>query len=939
MSLNRKNRAMVIPHTHWDREWRYPIWKNRMLLIEFMDSLLKLLDDDEEYNCFLMDGQVAPIEDYLEVMPQNKERVLKHIKDGRIAIGPWYTLPDLYPVSGESLVRNLLKGTRVCREYGDYLKVGYNSFGWGQTAQFPQIYAGFDMDFIICAKKVSKERAPQSEFMWEGPDGTRVLTSRLGEHARANFYFNAFLYSKYGFNCTSSEFRYKPDISGVAFHNAMANKHDEDFFMLLPKENYSKEFLVKGIEEACKATNDTVLKEERLYLNGTDFSTPHPELSKMLKDLNEIDSNTEYINCRLEEYAKVLNEKIDKSTLITVKGELRDGPAGECSGNALSSRIYLKQLNKKAENILMYEAEPYSVAAELINIPYEKSFLDRGWKYLLQSHPHDSINGVTQDKTANDVEYRLNQAIEIGEVTKDKAIGEIIKKIDLSNYNNDDFLLVVFNPHPYATNEILKVCIAAPREAGIWNFSARDCDGNKLMIQEISRDEKAFPVHDQEARPWPYLADRHFYYIQTGDVPALGYKVIQFIPEKHFDRNHFYWLTMRENLGEDICKADNILENEYLKVEINSNGTLKVTDKENKQIYDGLHYFEDAGDVGNYWAYYPPYHNKVFTTLTSNVSSWLEDNGPLSATIAIQYKMELPVKGFESRHGIQGEGKRSDDTDVLIITSRITLKKDSKRVDINTKMTNNICNHRLRVAFPTGIKADNVCAAGHFTVDKRPATPKKESNGTYWPEMQTLPMQTFVDVSDSEKGIALLNNCLTEYEMCDDEKHTLYLTLFRAMGNMIVTWSEAVGEFDDQIGSQLQRNMEFNYSIYPHMKDWQESNVYVEAQNFNVPLGAYQVCGSNRGENPESLSFMSISNDKLICSSFKKAEDRNSYVIRVYNPTDYEQEGIISLIRNINGAWLCNLNEERQEPISCIDDKSLSVKAGSNKIITIEIEV
>ena len=37
-----KKTNYVIPHTHWDREWRYPIWKNRMLLIQFMDELLEL---------------------------------------------------------------------------------------------------------------------------------------------------------------------------------------------------------------------------------------------------------------------------------------------------------------------------------------------------------------------------------------------------------------------------------------------------------------------------------------------------------------------------------------------------------------------------------------------------------------------------------------------------------------------------------------------------------------------------------------------------------------------------------------------------------------------------------------------------------------------------------------------------------------------------------
>ncbi len=470
--MKKKNTAHIIPHTHWDREWRYPIWKNRMLLIEFMDTLLHTLDTDPAYKCFLLDGQIAPIEDYLEVMPHERARVTQYIQEGRIAVGPWYTLPDLYPLDGECLVRNLLKGIRTTQQYGDFLRVGYNSFGWGQTAQFPQIYAGFGMDFIICAKKVSEDRAPQSEFMWEAPDGTRILASRLGQHARANFYFNAFLFSKYGFNCTSEAFRYSPEISGIAVHHADAAQRDEDFFMLKPHTAYRKDWLTQGMQDAWKATDATACKNNRLFLNGTDFSTPHPELSSVLRDLNESNPDTVYVNGRLEDYAAALHASLDPATLKTIKGELRDGPAGECSGNALSSRIYLKMLNKKAQNLLLHKAEPLCAAAEMSGTPLPKSFTDRGWKYLLQAHPHDSINGVTQDKTANDVEYRLAQAIEIGEVAADKAVHTILDQIDFSGYEGADSILVVVNPLPFPVQDVLKVCVAVPRSEGIWSFCA-----------------------------------------------------------------------------------------------------------------------------------------------------------------------------------------------------------------------------------------------------------------------------------------------------------------------------------------------------------------------------------------------------------------------------------------------------------------------------------
>ncbi|MFP3155361.1 glycosyl hydrolase-related protein [Lachnospiraceae bacterium ZAX-1] len=964
----KQKRGIILPHTHWDREWRYPMWKNRMLLIDFMDELLDILDTDPDYHCFLMDGQSVPIEDYLEVKPEMEERVKKHILDGRILIGPWYTLPDLYPIDGECLVRNLLKGMRVSKSYGKVMKIGYNSFGWGQTAQLPQIYAGFGIDFIICAKKVSEERAPESEFFWEAPDGTKILTSRLGQHARANFYFNLYLKVRYGVDCLSKDFKYSPKLSGMAIHNADEAHWQEDYFVIEPTRQYQNKFLKDGIAQALKATDDTLFKDIRLFLNGTDFSTPHRELSAMIQSLNQLSEDTVYENANLEVYANALKEEMQNKKLRVIQGELRDGPASDCSGNALSSRIYLKQLNKKAQNLLIHQAEPLLAIYGINGMNEQKSyqaFLDKAWSYLLKSHPHDSINGVTQDKTANDVEYRLQQVLEMGQVLVDQAIFALVKNVDLSGCSEDEQILFLWNPHPFSVSEVVKVNIDSPQEQEVWSFTAKDGKGNALRLQEIAKNEKVYPVHDQEARPWPYAADRHEYYLETGEIEAFGYKVVRFTKALHLERTHFYWMPMKKSEGEDIYKGGTTLENEFLKATIQNNGTIVLVEKEHGRIYERLHYFEDTGDVGNYWAYYPPYHNKTYTTLTKNVTTWCEDNGPLSATMAIRYEMELPVKGYESKCGIRGEGKRSEETTTYPIVSRITLKKGSRRLDIKTTVDNTIENHRLRVAFPTGIQTDWVHAQGHYTVDKRPSLPVKDASGLYDPQMQTLPMQNFVDMNDSKRGLSLINDGLTEYECGMDEDRTLYLTLFRAMGNMIVTWWEAVGEFPDQNGSQLLRKMEFQYSIYPHEGGWEHGCTYQQAQRHNIPLLTYQVRGKGKhgGERPESEElledqvrgknqkalpmehgYLKIENPNLILSAFKKAEDRESYILRLYNPTLEEIASKVSI--KLGDVWYanmyqCNLNEEREEELKNIseENETFIVRAASNKILTFEMEV
>ena len=213
-------KAHIVTHTHWDREWRYPVWENRQYLIAMIDELLEILDTQPEYSCFLMDGQTIIIEDYLEMRPENREKIENYIKTGKIDVGPWYTLPDLYPVCGESLVRNLLKGDRVSKALGRRLNVAHESFGWGQTAQFPQIYKSFGLDFVVVAKNVSKDRCPNCEFLWEAPDGTKVFATRLGEHARANFFMNAFLAITTDKDYNSDEYFMKLGKDGQIYHEA-----------------------------------------------------------------------------------------------------------------------------------------------------------------------------------------------------------------------------------------------------------------------------------------------------------------------------------------------------------------------------------------------------------------------------------------------------------------------------------------------------------------------------------------------------------------------------------------------------------------------------------------------------------------------------------------------------------------------------------------------
>jgi mannosylglycerate hydrolase len=180
----------VISHTHWDREWYQDFQNYRNRLVGLIDELLDHMERDPEYKYFMMDGQTIVVDDYLEIRQENRERLLALIKEGRIQVGPWYVMPDEFLVSGESLIRNLLKGFRSARAMDvEPMKSGYVTDIFGHNTQFPQILKGFGIDNAVLFRGFYGDGDP-SEIWWDAADGSRILGLKLDEdRSYGDFYF------------------------------------------------------------------------------------------------------------------------------------------------------------------------------------------------------------------------------------------------------------------------------------------------------------------------------------------------------------------------------------------------------------------------------------------------------------------------------------------------------------------------------------------------------------------------------------------------------------------------------------------------------------------------------------------------------------------------------------------------------------------------------
>src|SRR3982074_2480769 len=163
----------VVPHTHWDREWYSPFQTFRLRLVELLDEFLPRLEADPSYARFLLDGQMAVVDDYLELRP-HAEPVLRRLgASGRLGMGPWYILMDEFLASGETIIRNLQVGQERAAAFGGPMPVGYLPDMFGHIAQMPQILKLAGLDHAVVWRGVPST-VDRTAFWWQAPDGSTV---------------------------------------------------------------------------------------------------------------------------------------------------------------------------------------------------------------------------------------------------------------------------------------------------------------------------------------------------------------------------------------------------------------------------------------------------------------------------------------------------------------------------------------------------------------------------------------------------------------------------------------------------------------------------------------------------------------------------------------------------------------------------------------------
>ncbi len=346
----------------------FAVPKFRLRLVDMLDRFLPVLEADASYSHFLLDGQMAVVDDYLEVRPEAEPVLRRLAGEGRLAMGPWYTLPDEFLVSGETVIRNLQTGIARAAKFGGAMDVGYLPDMFGHISQMPQIFRLFGFEHAVVWRGVPA-KVDRTAFMWSSPDGSTV---------RAEYLWR-----------------------GYGNGSAISKDSKELVQRLLAYEELTHEQM-----DGRNPTGPAPM----LWMNGTDHQSPQPWLGPVVAEANAAQSDFELVITSLADHLKSGPTK----NLPKWSGELRSGARANLLMGVTSNRTDVRIAAARAERSIERLAEPLSA----LFLPPDKwpaALLDIAWLNILRNAAHDSICACSADDVVDAVMVRFQEARHIGE--------------------------------------------------------------------------------------------------------------------------------------------------------------------------------------------------------------------------------------------------------------------------------------------------------------------------------------------------------------------------------------------------------------------------------------------------------------------------------------------------------------------------------------------
>lgn len=462
----------LIQHTHWDREWYFTENDSKVILYYFMNDLMNHLEEDSSLGPFILDGQTVVLEDYLQIAPEQRERLQQLIKQGRILIGPWYTQTDFLVVGAESIVRNLLLGRADCEAWGSYMPIGYVPDSFGQSAQLPLFLSEFGIKHAVVWRGWCEHDVANSEFIWKSNSGHHVTTAVL----------------PWGYGCA----KWLPD-------------NTEKALTVLPTI----------LEKQARFAHSNQI----LLPNGNDQSPFEYAVPAMLERLNTEQKEYYFVKSSFSTFFEALQAKGQQLTEFS--GELLSPKYMRVHRGIFSTRMDIKLLNAQLEQFVSQQLEPLLSINWRLGLPYPHTAVENIWREAMQSHAHDSIGGCNSDRVNSMVKGRLKNGLESANQLYDLNMKMLARGVEATQEGKK---IIVFNSLPHKRDAQVRITLYTPEA----DFCIKDHNGKACRWQLIQEQPQDMSLIVQElanstTTTWYRKCE---VLLEVTDLPSCGYRTL-----------------------------------------------------------------------------------------------------------------------------------------------------------------------------------------------------------------------------------------------------------------------------------------------------------------------------------------------------------------------------------------------------------------------------
>ncbi|MER5198712.1 glycoside hydrolase family 38 N-terminal domain-containing protein [Streptomyces sp. NPDC002755] len=844
-----QNPAVFVPHFHWDREWYEPYQVFRHRLVAALDSVLETAEANPDFR-FTVDGQMAAIEDYLEMRPDHRERLAALVADGRLAVGPWLILLDEFLCSGETIVRNLQMGWAAAAELGGAMPVGYLPDMFGHIAQMPQILARAGIRHAALWRGVPGA-VDGHAFRWRAPDGSEVRTE--------------FLFDGY----------------------------DNGLDVLLVPDRVGR-----ALGEYAEMTAERWGGDSVLAMAGTDHDAPDPRLADWLRRASG--EGRAITMATLDEY---LREHVRDEVSAVVTGELRSHVRGNILPGVLSVRLGLKQRMAVAERTVDHAERMNALWSRRDDTP----FLALAWHKIIESTAHDSVVGSGTDETCDQVAARLAEAAQTARAVRDAALAEAAAPVPSDGH-------LVANPLPFDRTALVEVDVVAPNEGAAPVAVGPDGRTHPVQLvseaptvlgderMDASQLERVLRrIHRREL--FGRLIDR--YELTPG---ALVFHLAEVPADGPFDLltlrlevaaaaaahpGEWRVLTLAEARATALVRVrvpasglagfrveasgpacatapspppatatDRTLANGLVEVTVAADGTLDLTGPDGTVLY-GVGRLVDGGDRGDSYNYAPPAQD-VLVSEPTEITVELLETGPLRSRLRVTRVYAWPAALSDDRD------VRAGRTVATPVETLVEVRAGEPFVRVSTSFLNRSADHRLRFHVPLPEPVTTSAAAGQFAVTERGLT--AEGGWGEYP-LPTFPAGTFVTAG---AATVLLDHSV-EYELVGDGRE-LAVTLLRAIGSISVNLhplrdEPAASEIPVPGAQDLGMRIENRFAVVPSAAGWQGAHAVALAEEFRNDVLVTRGTAPGGTPLPPDRAGLRVEGEDVLVSGVRRVDD------------------------------------------------------------------